>query len=305
MSNDHIPLVSVAVPAYNVARYIESALESVLRQSFRDFELIVINDGSTDTTPRLLDRIASTDCRVKVVHQQNQGLAPALNRALAECRGKYIARMDGDDLCVRERFEKQVEYLESNPDCVLLGTHIQFIDCYDAPLVEVPALLRTHEEIDAGLMKGRGGSLCHPTVMMRADAVRKVGGYNNAYSNNEDLDIFLKLCETGRAYNLGEVLLKYRRHLQSVNFTKHEIQRRNREFILKDAAARRGVPVPGEQQVSNWRPPPRDKQLRAWGWSALTQGYTSAARRHAVDALRAGPLSVESWKLMACAIRGR
>ena len=119
------PLVSVVLPVRNGAADLPKAIDTILAQTFTDFELIVVNDGSTDGTAAVLDAIR--DPRVRVVHQENMGLAAALNRGISLARGRYIARQDHDDWAKPTRLEKQVAFMEANPDCALVGT------CADGP----------------------------------------------------------------------------------------------------------------------------------------------------------------------------
>src|SRR5437867_4347597 len=117
------PSISVVLPVYNCPHYVGEAIDSILAQSYADFELIVINDGSTDETPRVLERVR--DSRVRLYAQENRGLAATLNRGIELARGRYIARQDQDDASLPERLEKQVAFLDAHPNCALVGTWAQ------------------------------------------------------------------------------------------------------------------------------------------------------------------------------------
>src|SRR5205814_1803423 len=133
-----------------------------------------------------------------------------------------------------DRFEKQIAYLRSNPDCVLLGSRVELIDPLGLRIALGDYMRLAHDEIDQQLLAGKGGAVVHPAAMMRLDAVRRVGGYREEYNNSEDLDLFLRLVEVGRAANLPDVLLKYRRHLESVSHQKYENQWRLKKLIVAE-----------------------------------------------------------------------
>ena len=299
------PLVSVVISAYNASRYLDEAIASILAQTFSDFELIVIDDGSTDDTLAILNGFAVRDARMRVISRPNIGLTKALNEGLALSRGEFLARMDADDVAMPDRFEKQIAYLREHPDVVLLGSRVQLIDPLGLRIGSGDYLKLSHDEIDALLLGGKGGAIVHPAAMMRLDAVRKVGGYREQYNNSEDLDLFLRLAEVGRVANLPDVLLHYRRHLESVSHTKYENQWKLKRQIVADAYARRGLKMPEDWTFTPWKPKPIPFQLREWAWAALRDGNLNAARKHALDAVKRSPLSGDSWRLMFCALRGR
>jgi glycosyltransferase involved in cell wall biosynthesis len=303
------PTVSVLMCVHNAQRYLEQAVTSILRQTFRDFELVVIDDGSTDGTRGILERLASADARMRVISRPNTGLARALNEGLAHCRGEFVARMDGDDVALPERFARQVAFLRGHPDVVVVGTRVLYVNPFDLPVSGDEATSTSdhpldHDAIDAQLLAGRGGSIVHPAAMFRREAMLGIGGYREHYNNSEDLDLFLRLAETGRVANLPDVLLRYRRHLESVSHQKYENQWRLKRQIVEEAYRRRGLAFPADWTFTPWQPKPPARQLREWGWFALRAGQSRAARSLAWDALRREPLAMPSWKLMLCAIRG-
>lgn len=297
------PRVSVVMSAYNNADYIESAVQSILWQSFRDFEFIIIDDGSTDGTGVLLEQLADTDCRIRLVRRENKGLTVSLNEGLALARGEYIARMDSDDLAIRERFEKQVAYLDANPDCVAVGTKVILIDPLDVEVVE-GEFHAAHDDIDATLMRGSGAAMYHPSVMLRRSALDRVGAYKPEFNGAEDIELFLRLAEVGHLHNLDEPLMRYRIHPASVNHTKFERQWALVDQILKDAHTRRNLPGEPPKSV-RWKPDPTRELLHRWTWNALKRGRKDVAIDHAWRATKESPLSPANWKLLACALRGR
>ena len=289
--------VSVVMSVYNGERYAPEAVESILAQTFRDFEFILIDDGSTDGSKALLEGYAKRDPRVRLVSRPNKGLTKTLNEGLDLARGEFIARMDADDVSLPTRFEKQVAFLRANPDVVCVGARVLRVDPYGSPLSESDHKL-THEEIDRQLMEeGLGWAITHPVAMMRRDAVAKVSGYREQFRTSQDLDLWLRLAEVGRLANLPEVLLKYRYHPESVGFTKFEEQRRVKSIILSDAYARRGRTPPAEWPKGIFTPLPVAEQLRRWARAALKAKNRDVAKKHAMAALKREPLKVDSWRV--------
>jgi glycosyltransferase involved in cell wall biosynthesis len=302
------PLVSVVMPAYNARRYVAEAVESVLAQTFADFEFLIVDDGSTDDTAAILQKFAALDHRIEVITQPNSGVGAALNAGLALARGRYIARMDSDDICLPLRFEKQVEYLERTLDCVLVGSRVMIIDSDGTSLFEMDSVQLTHEKIDELLMRARW-SIVHPSIMMRTDIVRRLGGYNNDLVPVEDHDLFLRLAEVGKLANLPDVLLKYRKH--PMNSVRVLADRRVTALkkVMDSAWQRRGMPDRSGYpeilpDVDRDDPRREIKQKRNWGWECLKSGNVAVARKYAFSILRSAPLERESWRLMYCALRG-
>jgi glycosyltransferase involved in cell wall biosynthesis len=299
-----MPTVSVILAAYNAEKYLVSAVQSILDQTYTDFELLLFDDGSKDSTPQIVADFARMDPRVVAISRANKGLTPTLNEGISRAAGKYLARMDADDLSQPRRFEEQVKYLDAHPDCVCLGTRVTLIDPYASPIKDTDHKL-THEEIEAGLLRGVGWSIVHPAAMMRADAVRKVGGYREQFKTSQDLDLFLRLSEVGRLANLAEPLVKYRQHFESVANTKADEQWRVKSIIVGDAYDRRGLTRPEKWDFNRRVPKSFEDQIKDWVWAALKAGNKDVARKHAKDLLRKKPLSLDALKVMYCAIRGR
>ncbi|MDB5298873.1 MAG: glycosyl transferase family 2 [Phycisphaerales bacterium] len=297
-----VPTVSVVMPVYNAQRYLASAVDSVLAQTFGDFELIVVDDGSKDDSLTILRQFESRDPRVRVLSRPNTGIVGALNDGLKLARGEFVARMDADDLCLPERFARQVAYLRTRPECVLVGSQVLLIDPDDAPICLKSDTKYTHEEIDHWHLN-RGWPVVHPSIMMRRDAVEKIGGYREEYKWLEDTDLFLRLAEVGKLANLPDTLLRYRLHFQSICHTHNDEQGPLKLRLYEETRRRRGMKL--EQDA---RPMPAVKsdgeQHRLWAWWALGAGNVATARKHAFKTFRKAPLSFESWRVMACAVRG-
>ncbi len=297
------PRVSVLMPVYNVARYLPEAVESILDQTFGDFEFVIVDDGSTDDSLAILKRYAEQDARIYLIEQENTGATVALSRGLRKCSGFYLARMDADDIAFPERLAKQVTFLDANPDVLACGTGVASIDPLGVPLRVSPEIYCAHDEIFRSLMRGNGQAMMHPTLMARQSALETVGGYDDQYRTAQDLDLFLRLGEVGTLANLPEVLLKYRHHLSSANYAKQRMQVENKRLLLLAAHARQGLSAPPEIEAAE-SPRKPCEFLRGWGWNALEQGCRVAACKHALGSLRRCPLSWQTWKLLACCLRG-
>jgi len=297
--------LSVIMPVRDAGPYLVEALESVLDQSRRDFEFLITDDGSTDESPAILRRYAESDPRVRLVPRRGEGYLVALNQMLAEACGEFVARMDADDVSMPGRFERQASYLEANPGCLVVGSRVLVVDPDGDPLC-VWNEEQGHEEIDgAHLDGGRGAVICHPSAMMRREAVLAAGGYRERFYTAEDLDLFLRLAERGRVANLPEVLLKYRMHPRSVCHSQKPRQSEAIHAAIAEARERRGLP-PDSRPAPDPGPKPLIGPDRPkWAWWALMAGNIATARKHAVASLAEAPFSVDSWRLMYCALRGR
>ncbi|HWE04722.1 MAG TPA: glycosyltransferase [Tepidisphaeraceae bacterium] len=295
------PRVSVLMPVYNGERYVQSAVRSVLNQTFSDFELIAVDDGSTDRSRKLLDTLGAHDARIRVISRPNTGIVGALNDALAGARGEYIARMDCDDLAAPERFAAQVRFLDDRRDVVLVGSRVLLIDKDGAPVGDMAGVARGSAAIERALLDG-GWPVVHPTILTRKNAMVAVGGYREGTFPYEDHDLFLRLLDHGRMENLAEPLLHYRRHAQSV-----VVSQKNTRLILLDVvdAARRRRGEPPIDRAADRPNNPRWSRRHDWVWLALRSGHTRTARKYSFRAVREQPFLKESWEALYCAWRGR
>jgi hypothetical protein len=204
-----IPRISVALSVHNDEHFLPAAIESILGQDFGDFEFLIVNDGSTDRSGAIIDDHARRDPRIRPIQQENRGLIASLNRLIDEARAPLIARMDGDDISLPDRFARQVAYFDANPDHGVLGTGTHDIDDKGIVRPHIDRRPLDHAGIVAALQ--HGSPICHPSVMMRRDAVRAVGGYRPAYRHCEDYDLWLRLSVLTRLGNLPDRLIQYRR----------------------------------------------------------------------------------------------
>ena len=238
------PLVSIVLPVFNAERYLSAALHSMLAQSVGDWEMICINDGSSDGSRQILESIAERDPRVRVIHQDNQGLVRTLNRGLALATGSLICRMDGDDISMPDRLARQVAFLRDHPEHVAIGGAILKIDADSDPL-GIERLSTEHDDIERALL-GRKTGLFHPTTMIRSSALSAIGGYRAEYEWVEDHDLWLRLAQRGRLSNLNDIVLCYRLHASSICWQRSATQRERMTRLLQEAHAARGLTLPSE-----------------------------------------------------------
>ncbi len=209
------PEVSVLLTVRNGEPYFAAALASILAQDGVDFEVIVIDDGSSDGTPALLQ--ACLDPRLRVIRREGGGLVAALNAALAEARGEYCARMDADDIALPGRFAAQVAVLDQNPEAVLTHSAVEVIDEHDRILGAIAAQPVDQARRRAILLgEETGPPIIHPSVMLRRGALVAAGGYRESPSC-EDHDLWLRLVERGPFIAIDRPLLRYRQHALGIS----------------------------------------------------------------------------------------
>ncbi len=204
---------------FNAGRHLRQAIESVLAQSFADFEFLIVNDGSTDGSGAVIDAYAARDARIRAIHQDNRGLVASLNLLLAQAQAPLIARMDGDDVALPARFERQLAFMAGHPDHGVVGSWAACIDEHGAPRAELCRDQPTSHEALVQQLE-TGPHLCHPSVLMRRDVVRSAGGYRAAFKHCEDYDLWLRLSERTRLCSIPERLLQYR-HSDAQVSTRH------------------------------------------------------------------------------------
>ena len=291
------------MPVYNAEPYIAQAVQSICQQTFTDFEFIIVNDGSTDGTTAILQDFARRDARIKLISRPNTGVVGASNDALTAARGEFIARVDGDDIAMPTRLEKQLRYMRAHPECSALGSWVRMIDS-DGDPVRIYQVPTDHDDIDHALF--RTWAIFHPTMMTPREIIMKVGGYREEYRTLEDLDLFLRLGEQGRMANLPEPLVEYRQHVCSMCLTNSRRMNSIIVDILQQAYQRRGQKAPASLSTRRCGPDEHDPlTLRMmWAWWAHDDGFYGTARKHGLRLLRERPFDLQVWRLLACALRG-
>lgn len=257
------PMVSVIMSVYNSEAYLKAAVESILNQTYRDFEFLIVNDCSSDSSLEILH--SYRDQRIKIIdNPENLGLAKSLNKAVKQAGGKYIARMDSDDISLPDRFEKQVAYLESHPDTGLVyGDLIRFhshelaneMDSNDYQADYIRSILLFYNVVN------------HPCVMMKREIFDSYS-YNPDFSVTEDVKLWTEISAQYPMERLPDNLLLYRVHEKQVSTAKRDLQRRQElvrvtpwlkallgrvseeELALHGRIAGRETPVTSEQALS-------------------------------------------------------
>ena len=202
------PRLSVVMSVYNGQSYLSDAIDSVLKQSFDKFEFIIINDGSTDSSGQILRSYAKRDARIRLVEQENAGLTISLTRGLDLAKGEFIARMDADDYSEKERFDKQLTMFDDDPSLVAVTGNVEHFyedgrDSYVASInidMRLVPLLLVFSNVIGG----------HGQMMYRRSAYFQAGGYDPAYNNCEDYELWTRLIRVGPFGNVPSVLYRYR-----------------------------------------------------------------------------------------------
>lgn len=289
--------ISVLMPVHNAERYVGAAIESLLQQTLTDFEVIAVDDGSTDRSAEIIQAYSRADGRIRYVGQQHAGLVASLNASIALSKGEYLARMDADDIACPRRLEHQAAFLAARGQYLAVGSQLECID-RDGQPIGVLKYEESHEAIEERLLfKKMGTTMPHPAVMMRRDAVIAVGAYRTKFVASEDRDLWLRLAERGRLANLPDVLLQYRLHLESFSHTRGAEQRRMAAVAVQDAYDRRGIPLPRDFVVPKWHSESAFDCRCGWVAWATREGNFQTARRHLGDALRERPLNTRCWRM--------
>ncbi len=275
------PLVSVVMSVYNGEAYVREALASLLAQTFTDFEVVCIDDGSADGTAAILAEIAAGDGRVRVLTQENQGLIASLNRGCREARGRLIGRMDDDDVCHPERLERQVAFLDVHPEVGILGTVTAYIDADGEP---------TGGRWPRWAPPGVNGwhllfktVLCHPTVLMRREVLAQLdtgdGPYLGGALHAEDYELWTRALFTTRVANLPEALLT-RRKWEGAIGAQHAARQEQTVIEAMQAAHARllGRTVPSDTVALV-----RDRTVAGLETPADTPEALEAAARHVLE----------------------
>ena len=300
---------------FNGERFLREAVESILSQSFRDFEFIIIDDGSTDSSAVVLEFYRDQDARVRVYHQENIGIVESLNRGCGLARGKYIARMDADDVSTPTRLERQVAFLDANPLVGLVGCGIyDNIDASGAVL-HTSYLPKDNETIQQPSWSGGVFSIRPSCSEERFH--ERVGGYRKAFERAEDHDFILRILEHCQAHNLHERLIRYRLNPKGLSVIGHQYMNELGEAAMRLAHRRRnGQPEDLDAEMPRLLELKRRRKdtgglagaMQSWrnslyaanryygfGCRELCAGHLERARRCFVRSLRTNALFVKSW----------
>jgi glycosyltransferase involved in cell wall biosynthesis len=244
--------ISVVLTIYNGERFLAEAVDSILAQTFSDFELIAVDDGSTDRSLAILQAYAAQDQRVRLISRPNTGQAGAINDGVYAARGEFVARMDADDVLRPDRFRRQYEFLKAHPDIGVLGAAYQAIDETGTCIGQPNRYPLEPTRIRKALQNG-SCAIAHPAVMLRRTALLRAGPYRGVLRPAEDYDLWLRMSEFTNLANLPEVLLLYRIHGGSLS-VRHAFQQAlgtelaRRAWFLRQAG--RDDPIRDEQTIT-------------------------------------------------------
>jgi glycosyltransferase involved in cell wall biosynthesis len=207
--------VDVLIPAFNAERTIVASIKSIMNQTFSDLNIIVVNDGSTDSTGEKLSALAKEDSRIKIIRTENNGIVSALNTGLDACTASIVARHDADDIAFPDRLQAQIGYLFANPACVAVGANVWHIDG-DGKRLGSTSGFRGDVDYSSTSVPSKEPYLLHPFVCVRRDALSSVGGYRYVF-HSEDTDLYWRLLRVGKLHNLETKLGEYRIHENSIS----------------------------------------------------------------------------------------
>jgi len=215
-------MISILLPVFNVEKFIRQSIKSILLNTFNNFELVIINDGSTDNTDHIIK--SCSDPRIKYFIKTNSGLIDTLNYGLKKCSYPIVMRMDGDDVIVENKIQNQLDYFIKSRS-ILTGTNGYLIDSEGKKrgFIDLPT---EHNQILKSMLN-MSPSFIHPSVMYYKDAVQKAGGYDPNYKHAEDFDLFLKLSSFGKLSNLNERLIYLRKHDENISHLNAQEQIKN------------------------------------------------------------------------------
>lgn len=293
MADAPAPAVSVVMIVHNARPYVAEATESILRQTLSEFELVIIDDGSTDGSAAVLGRYAARDERIRLFRRPNRGVAVTRNEGITLSRGRFIAMMDADDIAPPERLERELAFLRTHPDHAAVGGRVLLIDPDGDPIGLWHTIRLRHEDIVEVLLN-KLSSFHHGAALFRREALEAAGGYREQFWTSSDYDLVLRLAEQGRLANLPAVMLHYRQHLASLTRThEEEAKHETLDRIIREARLRRGLPPEPEDPPQPTLPPPPGKYAAyyhyTWAAKAIRAGHFATARKHYAAVLRQAP----------------
>jgi len=290
-----MPKISVIIATYNRAQYLPEAIDSVLNQSYQDFELVIVDDGSVDDTKAIVDKyINSNTGKIRYFYQENKGPGAARNRGIKEAKGEYVAFLDSDDIWLPEKLEKQSRYLEENP-----GYAMVYTDAYEfnRKVVTKKSKLATN---DRGTMSGEilehlgmGCFIFLSTVMVRKHVLEQIGSFNPNITIGEDWELWLKIAGKHKIGFIDEILVGYRKHAENIiNNLELELQCRHRvinNIFNQDIR---------EERLFNKRKSFHSKICFQGGYHYLVKGKHARARKELIQSICYNPLNLRSYKTL-------
>lgn len=258
--------VTILMSTYNAEKYIAETIESILNQTYKDFELLISEDGSTDNTLNIIKKYAEKDKRIKIFAHENMGASHSYNRAMELIENEWIARMDADDIMMPNRIERQVAFIQENPDLAVASSFVYNIDENGKIIAKYESPLTNREIVADRVKRNHAIGFHHPAVIMRKSVVQEVGGYRQAFWPTEDLDLWNRITERGYIVLVQpEYLLKYRIHSTSASISKSKTQAQKIRWVEECIVKRRnGQPEPTWQEFLD------SQKSKPW-WERLNQ----------------------------------
>lgn len=294
------PTVSVILPIYNGAEFIEGSIQSILAQDFRDFELLAIDDGSTDDTPKILRRLAKKDPRIRILtHAKNMGLVAGLNEGIEEAKGRFIARMDADDYAMATRFSRQVAALKKDSSIALVAGGFRIIK-HDDTIVDhiYPYLLS--EDLHRRLFIGN--AIAHGSVMMRKSAVKKAGLYSGDVGPTEDYELWTRLMKVGRIVAIPHLIYVHRLNPGGISMTLNEKQQKQMIINQQNVWAERRPEIVTRSTLKKRL---RFYRAQPYGRQQWSYHYLLDNAQLGVKMVRYGYRMAGFWQLLQVALVGR
>lgn len=293
------PEITVLMPAYNAEKYIAEAITSVLKQSFSDFELLIVNDGSTDHTVKIIESFR--DDRIVLIHQENQGVSSALNTGLNYARADYIARFDADDICNRDRLKIQYNFITTYPEYDIIGSAADYLDVEGNYIFTQHPVAHLNEEIQA--LKYTVCPFIHSSVFYKKEVILSNGGYNEHAYTFEDHFLWVNILKNAKACNLSQALIKVRLNPESITIDEKWRTRKFREIKYSTLKRRSITAAEGLelQEIGDRQYLPKIKEGAYYALCCkkfLVNNYQpEKARWHVTKAISLHPLRIDNYLL--------
>lgn len=252
------PRVTVLMSVYNSEQYLAEAIESILQQTFRDFEFLIINDGSRDGSLKILKKYAKQDQRIRLISRPNKGLVASLNEGINEVRGHYLARMDSDDISLPHRLKQEAEFLDDNPSVSLVGSNYTVIDESGQQLTTTNVF--THPA-DLKVAQVACNQYGHGSIMARLKVLKEMNGYDASVGHVEDYDLWTRMSRVSKIANIEEPLYLYRRNTEGITQKNLELQIQQ-TYAVRDKAFSHFLKHRWQYRIFGWHPSGQDYRRR-------------------------------------------
>ncbi|MDX1993014.1 MAG: glycosyltransferase family 2 protein [bacterium] len=250
-------MISVIIPAYNAADFIGETLDSILRQTYQQFEVIVVDDGSTDNTVEIVKQYAAKDDRIRLIQNDHGGACKARNTAIAAAKYPWVAAMDADDVMRADRFEKQIKAAEQNPEVVVWGSYLTQINIKGEPIGTIRVGPTSVEEFNAVDRTQHAIVVTNSSAMFKRDVALQAGCYDERLVAAQDTEFWDRMANYGPVVVIPEPLVSYRLHGQSISAKKFFKQRMLHDYVIaRNKAKARGETITMEQYIADYNNKP-------------------------------------------------